>query len=202
MSNRERFAQVAQRKWANERVAKIFWLKNIKSYFFSTFCIGFVKKMSDLLIPSFLVSNVSKSLRLLTKNEQCERIAQVAHQKWAMWANRSGRSPKMSNHERFAQVAQRKWAIVSKSLRWLTKNERISKSLVFWSESLICSFSGKKRAICLENRWANSQPWVQHMFLNMKCTVYTVHWTLVAVDFFRSRIGIVRLVQIEFLRLI
>ena len=34
--------------------------------------------MSKLLIPSFLVSNVSKSLRLLTKNERCEPIAQVA----------------------------------------------------------------------------------------------------------------------------
>ena len=39
--------------------------------------------MSESLISSFLVSNVSESLRLLTKNEQCERIAQVAHQKWA-----------------------------------------------------------------------------------------------------------------------
>ena len=39
--------------------------------------------MSDLLIPSFLVSDVSESLRLLTKNERCEQIAQVAHQKWA-----------------------------------------------------------------------------------------------------------------------
>ena len=66
--------------------------------------------MSDSLIPSFLMSDVSESLRLLTKNERCERIAQVAHQKWAMWANRSGRSPKMSD--------------VSKSLRLLTKNER------------------------------------------------------------------------------
>ena len=75
------------------------------------FYIGFfIKKMSDLLIQSFLVSDVSKSLRSLTKNEQCERIAQVTHQKWAtmseslrslrvnerLWANRSGRSPKMS----------------------------------------------------------------------------------------------------------
>ena len=55
------------------------------------------------------ISNVSKSLRLLTKREQCEWIAQVAHQKWVTmnnslrslrgnersWANRSGRSPKM-----------------------------------------------------------------------------------------------------------
>ena len=39
--------------------------------------------ISDSLIPSFLVSDVSESLRLLTKNEQCEQIAQVTHQKWA-----------------------------------------------------------------------------------------------------------------------
>ena len=39
--------------------------------------------MSDSLIPSFLVSDVSESLRSLTKNERCEPIAQVAHQKWA-----------------------------------------------------------------------------------------------------------------------
>ena len=37
--------------------------------------------MSNSLIPSFLVSDVSKSLRKLTKNERCEQIAQVAHQK-------------------------------------------------------------------------------------------------------------------------
>ena len=37
--------------------------------------------MSELLIPSFLVSDVSESLRLLTKNERCQQIAQVAHQK-------------------------------------------------------------------------------------------------------------------------
>ena len=43
--------------------------------------------MSDLLIPSFLVSNVSDSLKLLTKNERCEQIAQVAHQKWATMCN-------------------------------------------------------------------------------------------------------------------
>ena len=79
--------------------------------------------------------------------EQCEWIAQVAHQKWAMWANRSGRSPKMSDHERFAQVAHQKWATMSEFLSLLTKNEQISKLLVFLSESLICSFLGKKWAI-------------------------------------------------------
>ena len=39
--------------------------------------------MSESLISSFLVSDVSESLRSLTKNERCEQIAQVAHQKWA-----------------------------------------------------------------------------------------------------------------------
>ena len=43
----------------------------------------FIEKMSEALISSFLVSDVSKSLRSLTKNERCEQIAQVAHQKWA-----------------------------------------------------------------------------------------------------------------------
>ena len=61
--------------------------------------------MSDLLIPSFLVSNVSKSLRSLTKNEQCEWIAQVARQKWET---------------------------MSDLLRLLTKNEQMSESLVFF----------------------------------------------------------------------
>ena len=64
---------------------------------------------------------------------------------WAMRMNRSGRSPKMSDHERFAQVAD--------------KNEQMSESLIFLSKLLIHSFLGKKRAICSENRWANSQPW-------------------------------------------
>ena len=91
-------------------------------------------------------------------DEQCEQIAQVAHQKWAMWANRSGRSPKISHHERFAQVPQQKWATMSESLRSLTKNEQMSEALVFLSESLIRSFFRKKRAMRLENRWANSQP--------------------------------------------
>ena len=66
--------------------------------------------MRDLLIPSFLVSDVSESLRSLTKNVRCERIAQVAHQKWAA---------------------------MSESLRSLTKNEQMRKSLIFLSESLI-----------------------------------------------------------------
>ena len=79
--------------------------------------------------------------------ERCEWIAQVAHPKWAMWANRSDRSPKMSNNERFAYIAQRKWVIMRELLRSLTKNERMSESLIFLRESLIRSFLGKKQAI-------------------------------------------------------
>ena len=41
----------------------------------------FIEKISESLISSFLVSNVSELLRLLTKKERCEQIAQVAHQK-------------------------------------------------------------------------------------------------------------------------
>ena len=40
-----------------------------------------LKKLANRSFPLFLVSYVSESLWSLTKNEQCERIAQVAHQK-------------------------------------------------------------------------------------------------------------------------
>ena len=79
------------------------------------------------------MSNVSKLLRLLTKNER-------------PWAIRSGRSEEMSD--------------VSESLISLTKNDRMSESLIFLSESLISSFFDKKQAIRLEIKWANSQPWL------------------------------------------
>ena len=106
-SDRELITQVAHDKSANERFAQKNLTKMIKSYFLV--CFLYVKKTECIAHSLFF-------------NERCERMAQVAHQKWVMWANRSGRSPKMSNLERFAQVAQRKWAIVRKSLRLLTKN--------------------------------------------------------------------------------
>ena len=90
--------------------------------------------MSESLISSFLVSDVSESLISLKSNE------------------------------RFAQVAERKWAIVSESLRSLTKNERMSESLIFLSKSLIRLFLNKKRAIHSEIKWANSQPWQKLVF--------------------------------------
>ena len=76
--------------------------------------------------------------------EQCEWIAQVAHQKWAMRANRSGSSPKMSDHVRFAPDAQRKWAIVSELLRSLTKKwtEDLT-SGIWWTEDPL-GFAGPR----------------------------------------------------------
>ena len=57
-------------------------IKKFKILFLVCFIYVFlIKKMSDLLIPSFLVSDVSESLRSLRKNEQCERIAQITQQK-------------------------------------------------------------------------------------------------------------------------
>ena len=93
------------------------------------------------LISSFLVSDVSALLISLKSNERCERIAHFAHQKWAIC---SGCSEEMSD--------------VSELLISLTKNERMSESLIFLSESLIRSFFDKKRAICSEIKWSNSQP--------------------------------------------
>ena len=87
-------------------------------------------------------------------NERCERVAQGAHQKWAIWANCSGRSPKMSDHEQKTGVAHQKWANSS-----------------FFSKWLICSFFCKKQVILSENWWANSQPcWSQAGDLSQTAT--------------------------------
>ena len=106
ISDHEKFAQVAHDKWANERFAQ---KVRLKLYYLVRFL--YVKKNpSDSLIPSFSMSDLSASLRSLTKNEGCEQIALVTHQKWVTmidilrsltknerpWANCSGHSPKMS----------------------------------------------------------------------------------------------------------
>ena len=107
MSKCERFAQIAQDKWAtvseslrslieNEQLWAIcsgcsWWISKSLAYMSESLIRPFAhkkwairskkfdwnskkkkKKNCDLLIPSFLMSNVSESLRSLTKNEQCE----------------------------------------------------------------------------------------------------------------------------------
>ena len=61
-----------------------------------------------------------------------------------MWANKSDRSQKMSDHEPIAQVTHQKWATMSKSLRLLTKNEQMSELLVFWANHSFAHFSAKR----------------------------------------------------------
>ena len=88
MSDRERFTQVAHDKWANEQIARFFWAN--RSAFSLTKNERFAKKKLTKIVffgtlaicsfPLFLMSDMSKSLRLLTKNE---RFTQVAYQKWA-----------------------------------------------------------------------------------------------------------------------
>ena len=114
-------------------------------------CERFAKIAQD---KSATVSESLRSLRSLKTNE------------WP-WANRSCRSSKMSD--------------VSKSLRSLTKNERMSESFVFLSKSLIRSFFRKTRAIRSENQWANSQPLV-HVTWAANSRVVFYSYALMAVS--------------------
>ena len=88
MSDPEWFAQVAQRKWANEQFAEKFWQKKSKilflvhMFYVYTILKFFIEKWvnrSFLLISSVLVSDASVSLT-------------IAHFLWVMLVNRSGRS--------------------------------------------------------------------------------------------------------------
>ena len=124
MSYHERFAQVAQRKWA-----KKFWLKKSKILFnyvlFTVFKKKISKKWAHHSFPLFWwamwvyrsfhsnqMSDVSNSLISLTKNER-------------PWAICLGRSEEMSDHERIAQVGHQKWANEWIAHFW-TKNEQFA----------------------------------------------------------------------------
>ena len=138
-SNHERFAQVAHQKWANEWIARFLeWIAHSRILFFSMFYIHFFYFKNEQIAHSLFFG------------EQCEWIAQVTHQKWAMWVNRSVHSPKMSDHEQLAHIAQRKWVIVSESLRSLTKNEWMSETLIFWGGIAHSLIFGQKTNDSLE----------------------------------------------------
>ena len=101
----------------------------------------------------------------LNSSERCEQIAQGAQKKWAMWANCSGRLPKMSGHEQFAHIAQRKWVIVSKSLRALTKNEPMSESLIFFCKLLRSLIFGRKKSDLLKKPMSEFPALIRNTFL-------------------------------------
>ena len=90
-----------------------------------------LKKMSDSLIRSFPLSDVSKSLILLKSNERFEAIA---HGLSFLVSDLSDLLTSLiwfEQNERFAHNAQRKWAIEGESLTSLTKKEEMSNSLIF-----------------------------------------------------------------------
>ena len=99
--------------------------------------------MSKWLISSFLMSDVSESLSLLTKKEQWERIAQVVHQKRATmsdslrslrgnewsWGNRSGHSFFWANRS-FAHFFAKNERISQKA------DEQIPSSVNTWKQHI------------------------------------------------------------------
>ena len=127
--------------------------------------------MSNSLLPSFLMSDVSGSLRSLTKNERCEWIAPVAHLKWVTmsdslrsltknerpWADHSGRLPKMSkwaNHSFFfAQktleqipspaISRQKWCQPPPLLARVWKVWRI----FFWKVTYNCKITSLQHKV-------------------------------------------------------
>ena len=133
MSEYEWFAQFTQDKWANERIARLFWAshsfslslrknewfnKKIKNIvFFVHFLQLFWNFLKKKKIRSFLLSKVRELLRSLRTNE------------WP-WAICSGHSEGMSNHERIAQVAHQKFS------KWVNHSlfEQIAHSLTFWQK--------------------------------------------------------------------
>ena len=149
MSDCERFAQVAHDKWVNVSDS----LRSLRTN----------GQMSESL--GFLLFRANRSFSLsLTKNErfaqkkfgkksyflyvfysslEVKKKKSFAHSFWAKWANRPGCSGQMSDCEPFAQVTQKEWAIVSKLVRSLTKNERMSKSLTFCANGSFAHFFGK-----------------------------------------------------------
>ena len=135
ISDREQIAQVAQDKWAavrdllrslmiNEQMSaslKKFRLQNLKSYFIVCFIQFFFYLKNEQFAHSlFLVSNVSESLRSLTKMSDVSKLLKLLTKNEQQWAICWGRSPKMSNHERIALVAHQKWA--NGSFFWVNRS--------------------------------------------------------------------------------
>ena len=137
MSDHEWFAQVAQRKGANERFAQKIFAKKSKILLYYVLVKIFFFLQKNELIAFFA--------HFLLFGEQCEWMAHFAQIKSAMWANCSFRSPKMSDHERFAQVAQRKWAMWAnrsfcspKMSKWVNRSCFWANRSCFWAN---CSFA-------------------------------------------------------------
>ena len=94
------------------------------------------KKMSNSLIPSFIIRDVREWLRLLNKNKWWEHITQVTHKKWATMRD---------------------------SLRSLTKSEQIARFFAWITHLIIIPlFVGKKKQFTKKTKERISNPGVHH----------------------------------------
>ena len=148
--------------WVNEQIAYFFWANCLFALFSLLLSKNeqFAKKIwlkSYFFVCFFLNEQFNQSLFF---NEWCEQIAQVTHQKWAMWANCTRRSPKMSVHERYAQVAHQKWATLSKSLR------RSPKMSEWLNHSFFCAIRTKSKER-ISNSAYNEDFFISFLFLKV-----------------------------------
>ena len=150
MSDCEQFAQITQDKWATVS-------ESLRLLMTNELMSELLVCLSESLVRAFAQKKQGDHLKKLTKiiifvtffvllnahslffNEQCERIAQVSHKKWGMWANRSGRSPKISE-----------WA--NWSIFWANR------SLAHYSLSFL-----QKTSDLLRKPMSEFQPWLVHI---------------------------------------
>ena len=125
----------------------------------------FIEKWANrsfLLISFFLVSDLSN-------------LPTIIHFLWAMWANRSGRSPKMSdvsNREQIAQVAHQKWAN-----EWIAHFWAINERFVRKTDERIPSHVQKwqTRSLCRDSDYFGTLQGNSSHSLNNDCVQCTAH---------------------------
>ena len=135
ISECERFAQVAQDKWATVSESLRSLMTNEGMWAIRSGCSG---QMSESYFGTFL-HFLEVFNKMLITSERSERIAQVAQDKWATvsdllrslrrnelsWANRSDRSPNISELLTF-------WANRSFAHFFLPKNKRFAPKFDDW----------------------------------------------------------------------
>ena len=154
--------------WANHSFALSHTKKQV-------ICSNFLWLKSYFLVRILFCFKNERFAHSLFFNERCEQITLVAHQKWAMWADFSGHSPKMSNHERFAQVTHQNRAIMRESLRSLTKNEKMSELLIFLSENTHSLIFGQKTSDLLGNQLSEFPALSLTLLKDKDSRTHTIH---------------------------
>ena len=111
----------------NEKIACFFWANSSFALLLTKNEWFALKNMTKIVYFDTLFKKNEQFAHSLFFYEQCEQITQVTHQKWVMWANCSGGSPKMSHHEWVAH-----------------QNDQMSKSIVFRANRSFAHYFAKK----------------------------------------------------------